>query len=490
MLATGLDAQQPRRLSPMMTAHLAFAEGRYEEAVRLYRRAADQGASPCVGRDFCMDELIETAEQRRRLGHVAPADTHRIGLIFVNEIHTTYPDGRRERRRDVTDEHRANWRIHSALTRQLIEAFSNGGMTLAFDEIDATFTHPAGGPDTAWYADQLDLERFFRENVNTHDSYVTLSTTIPFGLGLARRYPYVAYVLYGPDRGVVNINSAWDWRFLLHEWFHSVEFIANIQPAHGYMDSIRTAFPGWQGRTEFDYFRWHFRNTLPPDWSRLSYRRRYPGQSWSREAWHRIAAAYDTIPLERRREARRLFDQARVLRDTARMIAEYERALALSPYLAQSLHALDFIYRWRRPEKHQWSEQLALVQDAEGVVPAAAATYGTAVGSWRPPRMEPQPVELEWDASRVVDASGAYEVTMFYTEGRAAVQIEWVALLEDGREIARDTHAGWSGTRKDSITYRVALPERRSGAHYTLRARLVGAGGHTHTNGLVMVRRL
>lgn len=491
LLAAGLEAQQPGpRPSPLMTAHVAFAEARYEDAVRLYRRTAEPGAQPCVGRDYCLSELIEAVEQRSRLGRVAPADTHRIGLIFVTEIRTTSPDGSVRRRRDVTDEQRANWRIYAAVVRQLIESFSNGGMTLKFDEVDAVFSHSAGGPDTAWYTDQLDLERYFRDNVNNHDSYVTLSTTIPFGLGLARRYPFVAYVLYGPDRGVANINSAWDWTFLLHEWFHAVEFIAGVQPSHGYMDSIRTAFPGWRGRTEFDYFRWHFRTTLAPNWSRLSYRRRFPAQPWSSEAWSRIAAAYDTIPLERRREARRIFDLARRLADTALMVAEYERALGLSPHMPQPLYALDFIYRWRRPEKHRWSENLALVQDAEGLVPAAAAAYGTAVGSWRPSRMDHAPVELEWDASRVIDSAGTYEVTMFYTEGRAAVRIQWVTLLEDDREIARDEHPGWSGTRRDSITYRLALPQRSGVGPYAIRARLVGADGHTHTNGLVMVRRV
>lgn len=487
LLASPLSAQAAQSIS---AGHAAFAEGRYDEALRQYRRAQGQGAQACYGRDWCLDELIATVEERRRLGAIAPADTHRIGLIFVTEIRTTHPDGRVTSRRDVTDEHRARWRVHSAFTRQVVEAFSNGGMTLAFDTIDAVFTHPAGGPDTAWYTDQLDIDSIFRRDIDRHDSYVTFSTTIPFGLGLARHFPLVAGVIYGPNRGVAQLNPTYDWTFLLHEWFHGVEFITNIQPAHGYMDSIRTAFPGWSGRTEFDYFRWHFRNTIAPDWSRVSFRKRWPAPSaFSRAAWTELARWYADVPLQRRLEARRIYEASRRLPDSLR-IPELERALNISPFYGPALRDFDRVFSRRRPEAHRWSSQLARVDDAELTVPEAAAGYGTVIGTWRPHRMVDGPVELQWDAADVMSAAGNYEVTLYYTSGRGAVQIDWVALLEEGREIARDTHAGWSGSRRDSITYRVTLPEWTERARYRIRARLRVSNGWTHTNGLVMVRRV
>ena len=54
------------------------------------------------------------------------------------------------------------------------------------------------------------------------------------------------------------------------------------------------------------------------------------------------------------------------------------------------------------------------------------------------------------------------------------------ALLEDGKEISRDAHAGFSGSsdagprRPD---YLLDVPAPKPGSHYTLRAQVVGNGG-------------
>ncbi|MCC5876798.1 MAG: beta-N-acetylhexosaminidase, partial [Candidatus Sumerlaeia bacterium] len=69
-----------------------------------------------------------------------------------------------------------------------------------------------------------------------------------------------------------------------------------------------------------------------------------------------------------------------------------------------------------------------------------------------------------------------------------AVEIEWAALLEDGREISRDTHLGWSGANKRDILYRLSVEEFNPAATYTLKAHLVSKGG-TDSTGDIRIRR-
>ena len=40
-----------------------------------------------------------------------------------------------------------------------------------------------------------------------------------------------------------------------------------------------------------------------------------------------------------------------------------------------------------------------------------------------------------------------FRVSLNYTEGKAGLKIEWAALLEDGRELLRDSHVGYTGAR-------------------------------------------
>lgn len=268
-----------------------------------------------------------------------------------------------------------------------------------------------------------------------------------------------------------------------------MEWIANIQPPHAYRDTLRHRFPEWRGRTEFDYYRWQFQTRLAPNWSRLNHRTRWRLMPGSQAARERLAALYERIPWEDRQAARSLVDEAQRAANREAAIPLWERALQLSPYEAGALRGLDDVYRWRRPEAHELSERVALLRDADDFLTVAdVAPYGVPVGRWRPHQMRYEGAELEWDASGPIGGAGTYDITMLYTDGRTAARIAWVALLEDGREIARDTHAGWSGTRKDGITYTLALPVHRPGARYAIRARLSG-GNATDSNGLVLLRR-
>lgn len=111
----------------------------------------------------------------------------------------------------------------------------------------------------------------------------------------------------------------------------------------------------------------------------------------------------------------------------------------------------------------------------------------TVIGKWKGEQMTKEGIELEWDISPFLKDSGKYQVIFYYTHGNAAVEIAWASLLEDGKEIQRDTHNGWSGGNKRDIVYTFNLPEYRSGAHYTLKARLT-PHGNTNSNGDVRIK--
>lgn len=196
-LQTQEPAPQPRELSPMMAGHAAFGEGRYDDAIRLYRLAAAQGARLGSAEDW-LPELTEAAVARRNHGPIAPADTHRIGVIYVIEMVTVGRDGLRRSRPDVTPAQKETWRIYFALLRQVVEAFSGGGWALSFDEVNAVSSNIEGGRLAPWNPDLLDLDRYFLQHADSHDTYITLSNSVSPALGLPRRYPILSAVAYGP----------------------------------------------------------------------------------------------------------------------------------------------------------------------------------------------------------------------------------------------------------------------------------------------------
>jgi len=112
---------------------------------------------------------------------------------------------------------------------------------------------------------------------------------------------------------------------------------------------------------------------------------------------------------------------------------------------------------------------------------------GTRIGGWAPADLTADHVVLEWEVSAQTTKPFTYEVALFYTKGEHGVALEWVALLEDGKEIARDTHPGWAGAGKNNFVYTLPLKEWKSGARYTVKAGIDCHQG-TDSNGEVFIR--
>jgi hexosaminidase len=105
------------------------------------------------------------------------------------------------------------------------------------------------------------------------------------------------------------------------------------------------------------------------------------------------------------------------------------------------------------------------------------------VGGWAPEQISTDGATMEWDVTKNVDAAGPRRVTFDPITGSDGIDIAWAALLENGREISRDEHAGYSGDKPcdpsspcDPV-YTLNVPAPKPGAHYTLRTRVAGSGG-------------
>jgi hexosaminidase len=91
---------------------------------------------------------------------------------------------------------------------------------------------------------------------------------------------------------------------------------------------------------------------------------------------------------------------------------------------------------------------------------------------------------LQWDISANVTNSGEFPITFCWKTGANGLDVAWAALIENGVEIDRDTHAGFTGVSPIKPLYILRLPYRKPGATYFLRASAAGRGG-TNSNGTI-----
>jgi hexosaminidase len=94
------------------------------------------------------------------------------------------------------------------------------------------------------------------------------------------------------------------------------------------------------------------------------------------------------------------------------------------------------------------------------------------------------PIVLSWNITTNILVSGELDVSFCWKTGANGLDIAWAALDENGVEIDRDTHVGFTGTSPLEPLYILHVPNRRPTATYTLRATVGGRGG-TNSNGTI-----
>jgi len=108
------------------------------------------------------------------------------------------------------------------------------------------------------------------------------------------------------------------------------------------------------------------------------------------------------------------------------------------------------------------------------------------LGTWAPEALSETWKDLEWNITAALKQPGPLDVALMYQRGQHALQVQSVALLEEGQEIGRDEHLGLTGAVHEKNIYHFRVPATKAGASYTLRARVRCSGG-TDSYGSVLV---
>ena len=105
------------------------------------------------------------------------------------------------------------------------------------------------------------------------------------------------------------------------------------------------------------------------------------------------------------------------------------------------------------------------------------------IGEWQPTQIHAATNLLEWAVPPQILVSGKFRLSLNYAKGKQALKINWAALLENGREIARDTHDGLAGSgynrpvKARDWNYFLNLPSVKPGAKYSVQVSVSGEGG-------------
>ena len=113
---------------------------------------------------------------------------------------------------------------------------------------------------------------------------------------------------------------------------------------------------------------------------------------------------------------------------------------------------------------------------------------GSIIGTWTSATVAAEWSYLEWPVSSA-DLEKLRGVRFIFTSGNHALEIEGVELLENGKVIARDQHAGLAGKPSHGNFYQLSLPK---GTHAnngcSLRARVRSMGGKSSNGKLELVK--
>jgi hexosaminidase len=122
--------------------------------------------------------------------------------------------------------------------------------------------------------------------------------------------------------------------------------------------------------------------------------------------------------------------------------------------------------------------------DAAGI--AYWNDHAVKIGEWKPAAVN----RLHWDVPSTLVAPGKYRLSLNYAAGKHPLDIASAVLLEDGREVARDTHEGLAGSgynrtvKAQDWNYFLDLPRVKPGATYSVE---VSVTGMTDSSGAVFL---
>ncbi|MCB1175350.1 MAG: hypothetical protein KDK39_17380 [Leptospiraceae bacterium] len=346
--------------------HEALSRAEYNQAATAYDQGtswANRNASMAEWfRNQGMSELAPMARARASLGVIQPVYVHRFHALYLNEVKARFQDSsghwiNAETR--ITDNQISASRIMETVLQTWLEVHSKGKLSLHGEhhKMDLTVRNFKVSTSYGVESRQPDLESAGQEladflfeyggDVDTWFFYWNGEGFATTANGGAHVYAYVPWQLYGSMRGYVSMPSHWmekssGFLTLLHEYFHVVEAMSGIKPVHGFLDSARRNFPGWRGKGQFDYFRWHFYNTLPAvknsltqkrEWSNLNFKNIYP-EIVTAGLVQKNKDRVQTVAVDKLERAHLLYQQARNLPASSQneKIGLFQQVLELNPW--------------------------------------------------------------------------------------------------------------------------------------------------------------
>jgi len=117
------------------------------------------------------------------------------------------------------------------------------------------------------------------------------------------------------------------------------------------------------------------------------------------------------------------------------------------------------------------------------------APQETIVGHWKPEQMSQEWKVLDWNIAEGLKGAGQYQLTFQYTGGAHRLDLAWVALVQDGKEVSRDEHPGTTGRADKDNVYVLELERYDENSHYSIRAHVRSDAG-TDSKGDIGILRM
>ncbi|MGB0991040.1 MAG: beta-N-acetylhexosaminidase [Akkermansiaceae bacterium] len=109
------------------------------------------------------------------------------------------------------------------------------------------------------------------------------------------------------------------------------------------------------------------------------------------------------------------------------------------------------------------------------------------VGAWSPKTITERPKATNYDLTKTLTAAGNYQIVFQYSGGQHRLDISKVELLENGKVIHTDNHAGVTGGKSSGNIYPLTIKALKPNATYTLRATIHSDGG-TDSSGTITLQ--
>ncbi len=185
------------------------------------------------------------------------------------------------------------------------------------------------------------------------------------------------------------------------------------------------------------------------------------------ERLHRIAAELDTLTA-----------------DFPYFVAMYTRGRNECGASAGCERPLQAVESWlQRQIATIRKAEKTLAEQPQTPMPAAVAFgLGAAgpydkVGQWTPQTTPHGVGQLRFDATPLINKPGTYAVRFLHQSGRHGITTCAAALLADGKEVARDTHPGWTGGSSFDNIYTLEVPQAGGAKKWTLVVTIDGSKG-------------